>query len=416
METKLSLSHIDATVRKLLRRLDIASGGDYLSGVTRIIEPIREQLVHAGLELSELVLRAAVAEDILELGLINAHAIRSASKLFVSMNSVSMVNEICTVARDAIAERALELSRLELYNSGTRCTLPLALISVGSDGRRELSLIADQDYLFLYDSAADASVQLSDSMEHYFSQLGTLFSNKMEQAGISKCSAGIMPVNQEWRGSLYQWQSRISAMLRFEKKDWDKNIVNLIALMDARFVCGDRNIGPGFGAMVRSAARDNQMAIHNMARVVSSMKISRGFLRRFIVEADGRHEGEFNLKLMAWMPLVMCIRLMAVYYGIEETSTTARIRLLSTKGFFSDMTANDLTEAYHTVTWHRINQQVKKLKRVIDDDCYINPYRLVIEDRELLKKAMDSINELQYRLRGDFSKVESVDRLLSTAS
>ena len=80
------------------------------------------------------------------------------------------------------------------------------------------------------------------------------------------------------------------------------------------------------------------------------------------------------------------------------------------------MTANDLTEAYHTVTWHRINQQVKKLKRVIDDDCYINPYRLVIEDRELLKKAMDSINELQYRLRGDFSKVESVDRLLSTAS
>jgi len=134
-------------------------------------------------------------------------------------------------------------------------------------------------------------------------------------------------------------------MFRFEKSDWERNILNLIALMDTRFVCGDQELGLGFGKSVRSRVRGNSQAIQQMARVVSSMKLSKGFLRRFVTEAEGIHKGEFNLKLLAWMPLVMCIRLLAVDVGIEETATLQRIRQLGNDGHLTDKLASELTGA-----------------------------------------------------------------------
>ncbi|MCM2357877.1 MAG: DUF294 nucleotidyltransferase-like domain-containing protein, partial [Geobacteraceae bacterium] len=302
------------------------------------------------------------------------------------------------------------LARRELYFSGMYCGLPLALLSVGSDGRREQSLVTDQDYLFLYGSAGQAS-QYDDQSADFFGMLGSVFATKLEEAGIAKCSGGIMPVNDEWRGSLPQWQERLVSTFRFEKTDWEKNVLNLIALMDARFVSGDRDLGFALGPLVRSMARDNFQAIQNMARVVSAMRLPKGFLRRFVVEAEGPYKGEFNLKVLAWMPLVMCIRLLAVNFGVEETSTLKRIERLQGEGCFSEKMAAELTDAYHLLTGHRILQQIKRLKRIIDHDCYLNPYELQDRERKELWRAIDAIEELQSMIRSNFwiaSKVESI--------
>lgn len=412
MNSDLSMSQIDAAIKEQLKRLDIGSGEDYLNGVMSVITPLQERLDSARCELRELVSNAAVAEDTKELRAINDRTAGAASALFASMHSVPIVQELCTAVRDAIAERALELSRLELYFSGTYCELPLALLSVGSDGRREQSLFTDQDYLFLYGSGKGVSSQSEEEMADYFGMLGSVFATKMEEAGISKCSGGIMPVNDDWRGTLPQWQERLTSMLRFERNDWERNILNLIALLDTRFVCGDGDLGPGFGNIVRSRVSSDPEAIRHMARVVSSMKLSKGFLRRFIVEADGVHKGEFNIKVLAWMPLVMCVRLLSVSLGIEETSTLGRIRRLRSEGHLADKMAVELTYAYHIITGHRITQQMKRLKRIIDDDCYLNPYELPGHEREELKNAIACIDELQNLVRSRFSMTISADRIL----
>jgi len=412
MERGLSLLNIGATVREQLKRLDVASGKAYLTGVESIIEPLQERLDSARDELCELVAKAAAAEDTDELRLINDRTVTAACGLFVSMHSVPMVQELCTAVRDSIAERALELARQELYFPGTYSELPLSLLAVGSDGRREQSLFTDQDYLFLHGSGERDPMPSEETMADYFGMLGSAFATKMEEVGISKCSGGIMPVNEDWRGSLSQWQERLTSMFLFERIDWERNILSLIALMDTRFVCGNRDLGLGFGKMVRSLVRENPQAIRHMARVVSSMRLSKGFLRRFVVEGEGVHKGEFNFKVLAWMPLVMSVRLLAVDVGIEETSTLERIERLQSEGHLTDKTATELTDAYHTITGHRITQQIKRVKRIIDDDCYINPYELPSHEREGLKNAIDRIDELQNMVRSRFAMTTSVDRIL----
>lgn len=412
MEKDLSLSRINTTVREQLKKLDIGSGDAYLSEVTSIIDPLQERLESARVALSELASNASKAENTAELSRINDQAVIAANSLFVTMNSVSMVQEVCTVVRDSIAERVLELARLELRLSGVYCELPLSLLAVGSDGRREQTLFTDQDYLFLYGSPKADSPHSEDSAADYFAMLGSVFSAKMEEAGISRCSGGIMPVNEDWRGTWAQWQERLAALFLFERHDWEKNILTLIALADTRFICGDRELGLGFGKMVRSLVRETPQAIRHMARVVSSMRLSKGFRRRFIVEAEGSHKGEFNLKLLAWMPLVMCIRLLAVYVGIEETSTLERIKRLQREGHLNDLMASELNDAYRIITAHRIVQQTKRIKRIIDDDCYLNPYELPNNEREELKNVISSIDDLQNMVRSRFAMTASVDRIL----
>lgn len=412
MESGLSLSHIKAIVSDQLKRLDISSGEAYLSGVAGVVAALQKRLGSAGGELLELVSRAAAAEDSAALRLVNDRTVSAASELFVSLHSVPMVQEFCTTVRGMIAERALELSRRELHSEGMASDVPLALLAVGSDGRKEQTLITDQDYLFLFGSGEHDPFLSVDATSDYFEILGARFSTKMDEAGISRCSGGIMPVNEHWRGSLPQWQDRLTALFRFERYDWEKNILTLIALIDSRFICGNRELGLMFGKMVRSQVRDTPQAIRNMARVVSSMRLSKGFLRRFVVEAEGPHKGEFNIKLLAWMPLVMCIRLLAVDTGIEATSTLERIERLRSGGHIPDKMATELSDAYHTLTGHRITQQIKKLKRIIDDDCYINPYGLPNKEREELKDVIGRIDELQNMLRSRFAMTESVDRIL----
>lgn len=407
-----SLSTIGATIREQLRQEDITTGEEYVKDLFSLIEPTRARLATACTELGQLVEQTAAAKDTVQLLQINDLTVQVASELFAALQSVPIVQQLCSTARDAIAERALELSRQELYFSGTYCELPLALLSVGSDGRKEQTLFTDQDYLFLYGPGMPDSCSTDEAQDEYFGMLGSVFANKMEEAGISRCSGGIMPVNEDWRGTPQQWQERLTSMFRFEKSDWERNILNLIALMDTRFVCGDQVLGLGFGKEVRSRVRGNSQAIQQMARVVSSMKLSKGFLRRFVTEAEGIHKGEFNLKLLAWMPLVMCIRLLSVDVGIEETATLRRIRKLGNDGHLTDKLASELTGAYHRITGLRITQQMKRIKRVIDDDCYINPYELPNAEREGLKNAIGSIDELQNMVRSRFSISASVDHIL----
>ena len=108
----------------------------------------------------------------------------------------------------------------------------------------------------------------------------------------------------------------------------------------------------------------------------------------------------------------MCIRLLAVYVGVEETSTLERIRRLHSEGHLTDRMATGLTDAYHTITRQRVLLQVKKVKRIVDDDCYLNPYELPSNEREALKDAIGSIDELQHMVRSRFAIQTPVDRIL----
>lgn len=317
---------------------------------------------------------------------------------FLKTLSVPALHKNCTEYRDVLAGRALELVAQEMESSGKGAPpLSFALISMGSDGREEQTLITDQDYLVVYEDGG------GEAADDYFREFSELLVERLAEVGFKKCTGDIMPSNPTWRGSLSQWKKRLLAIVRYEFADYAKNLMDLIVLSDARYVAGDRELAAGLIRTIRSLQQDYFHVLWGMAKAATEMKVALGFLKRLWTEGSGEHKGEFNLKLLAWAPLVMNVRILAINQAVPATSTLQRIELLEKEKSFSTTMASGLKDAYHILTRHRILLQIKVIKGIAKDSYHLNPYQLPTAERERIRHALLRIEELQKTIHVNFS-------------
>jgi CBS domain-containing protein len=317
---------------------------------------------------------------------------------FLKMQSVSVLHRNCTEYRDLLAVKALELVEKEMLGAAKgNPPCSYALISMGSDGREEQTLITDQDYLIVYEDGG------GEEADAYFKEFSELLVERLAAIGFKKCTGDIMPSNPTWRGSLSQWSRRLLAIVRYEYADYAKNLMDLIVVSDARYVAGNRTLATALIDHVRALERDYFQVLWGMAKAATEMKLALGFLKRLWTEGSGDHKGEFNLKLLAWAPLVMNVRILAINQGIPASNTLERIERLMKEGSFSATMAGGLTEAYHTLTKQRILIQIKSIKGIQRDSHYLNPYELPADERERIRQALLRIEDLQKTIHTNFS-------------
>ncbi|HJV64774.1 MAG TPA: putative nucleotidyltransferase substrate binding domain-containing protein [Geomonas sp.] len=313
---------------------------------------------------------------------------------FLKFYSVPALHESCTAYRDLLAGRALEIAVQEM---GQEPPLPFSLISMGSDGREEQTLITDQDYLIVYGDGG------SEKDDDYFRRFSEILVERLAEIGFKKCTGEIMPSFDKWRGSLSNWHRRLLAIVRYEFEDYAKNLMDLIVISDARYVAGDRELAEELISRIRSLEQDYFQALWGMAKAATEMRLALGFLKKLWTEGSGEHKGEFNLKLLAWAPLVMNVRILAINQGIPATSTVRRIEYLEKERSFSGNTARGLIEAYRILTKHRILLQIKVIKGIQDDAYHLNPYSLPSDERERIRHALLLIEDLQKIIHTNFS-------------
>lgn len=316
---------------------------------------------------------------------------------FLKIQSVAALHASCTEYRDVLAQRALELVKQEMAAAGRgKPPRPYALCSMGSDGREEQTLITDQDYLIVYGDEG------GETADQWFKEFSETLVERLAEMGFKKCTGDIMPSNPTWRGSYSQWKKKLLAIVRYEYEDYAKNLMDLIVLSDARHVAGDRDLANDLVGLIRGLEQDYFQVLWGMAKAATEMKLALGFLNRLWTEGSGEHKGEFNLKLLAWAPLVMNVRILAINQSIPATSTVERIALLEKEGSFSASFARELIDSYHILTRHRILLQIKNIKGIQADSYYLNPYQLPAEEREQIRHALIKIEELQKIIHTNF--------------
>jgi signal-transduction protein with cAMP-binding, CBS, and nucleotidyltransferase domain len=315
---------------------------------------------------------------------------------FLKVHSVTTLHASCTEYRDILAGRTLKLVEQELEGSGKGSPpVQYALISMGSDGREEQTLITDQDYLIVYEDA-------DEQADLYFREFSELLVERLADIGFKKCTGDIMPSNPTWRGSYTQWKKKLLSIVRYEYEDYGKNLMDLIVLSDARYVAGNQPLANDLIELIRGLEQDYFQVLWGMAKAATEMKLALGFLKRLWTEGAGDHKGELNLKLLAWAPLVMNVRILSINQGIPATSTLRRIELLEKEGSFSRNTAAGLSDAYHILTRYRIMLQIKVIKGIQKDSYYLNPYELPSDERERIRHSLLLIEDLQKIIHSNF--------------
>lgn len=271
-----------------------------------------------------------------------------------------------------------------------RPPLPFCWIAFGSEGRKEQTFKTDQDNAIIY--ADPRTTQEEAAAKEYFTRFAALANDALVQCGFPPCPGGYMANNLRWRQPISVWKRYFS--------DWiyaptEEAVLLSVIVFDFRPVYGDFSLAEGLRLLLASKAAEHGVFLKSMANMAISIRPPLGFFGGFVVEKDGEHKNELNLKFRCLAPLVNIVRLFSLEAGVLATSTHERIEALKDKHKAASEHGDDILSAFEFLSFLRIHHQIEQIEAGREPDNFINPDTLTNLEKKALKEASHLISKIQ---------------------
>ncbi len=310
--------------------------------------------------------------------------------------SAIFLGQICAELYDELVQRLLEMCTDELAAAGVKLPrIPWAWISVGSDGRRELTLRTDMDNALVF--AAAGSTEDDEKHREIFLRLTQAVIAKMVECGFARCQGGVMASNPKWCRTDREWRQEIEEIASSTEPD---PLFRGIVLYDLRFVAGDAAIVRPVRQAIIDSVRSNSWLQRRLADLVIETPPPLNFWGKFIIEKRGDRAGEFDLKGRALAPLRDAARLLALKHN--------QTRRYSTGGRWEDLQRNVPTlaelakvsrEAYDVLLALRLGTALARH----DSGRFVDPSKLSKLEKARLAQAFDVVRLVQTHVRLAFN-------------
>jgi CBS domain-containing protein len=271
---------------------------------------------------------------------------------------------------------------------------------LGSEGRKEQTLLTDQDNAILYAATP------SERAREYFRTLSTKVVQELHACGFPLCKGGVMASRPKWFGDLHEWKTRTSEWIAFIDRH-EGNLSDLYTFLDFRSVSGDQRLERELKSHVLQQIMGNPPFLKSLAENIVSVPIPLGFFKNFIVEKSGKHKDTLNLKTYGLVPLVTCVKLLALSQGLEQTNTLERISALAEAKVFTSDQTEMLEQAFETFLTLKIRNNLKEMEQGKEMGNYINPAELSTRQKQLLKESFGTVSQLQKTTRSLLKAEES---------
>ncbi len=294
--------------------------------------------------------------------------------------------KIITEVNDRLVRKIIELTEKKLG----RPPVQYCWIAFGSEGRKEQTFKTDQDNALIYADPADD--EEARKAELYFAEFAKGVRDGLLLCGFPHCPADYMASNAKWRQPLKAWKRSFT--------DWvstptSEAVLHATALFDFRPMCGDPALADALRDHLDGLLKDGKIFLGHLANMAIKNRPPIGFLNAFVVEKDGEHKDELNLKVKGIALIVDLVRLFALERGVRETSTLERIDALEDKHTIVKEYADDLRHAFEFFMLFRIHHQYEQISAGRTPDNFINPKRLSHLERGSIKDAFHLISSLQ---------------------
>jgi signal-transduction protein with cAMP-binding, CBS, and nucleotidyltransferase domain len=280
---------------------------------------------------------------------------------------------ISSVLRDTTA-RSAELAERAMMGAGRGPPpVPYVVLVLGSAGRGESLLVADQDNALIHAGGG----------ESWFSEFGIHMTRILDEAGIPYCKGKVMVSEAAWRGSLADWKARVGAWVAHARP---QDLLNVDIFFDAVPVHGDAAL----------ADRLREDAVEAAAQAVPFLKL----LYAGIANIDSalglfgtiRSEGGWiDLKRHGLFPITAGARLLALAAGYDGTATPARLRAAVAAGRLAAADAESLDEAHDILMGLLLDQQLAAAAAGGRPGNQVELARLDRRDRGRLRTALRSV-------------------------
>lgn len=264
---------------------------------------------------------------------------------------------------------------------------PYAWLTLGSDARREQTLLTDQDHALVHG-------EVDDDGAAWFAAFARDVSDQLADAGLPYCAGGVMATN--WAGTLPTWRARFEGWL--DEPDV-RALFEASIFLDNRVVAGDLDVEV-LDEVVR-ARRGDRVLLARMAAGAGRQRPPLGLLQRVRSGADRT----VDLKAGGIGPIVALARVLAVEAGTTARSTVDRLAAATANGALSADAAEELSEAFRFFQELRMHGHLRAWHQDLPASNAISLDALTPTRRRSLKDAFVAVARLQRavitRLGGD---------------
>jgi CBS domain-containing protein len=324
--------------------------------------------------------RVLAADTVDDVASVLAEVPRLAARLLDASVEAVDVLDVLTAVTDAATRRLTELVVAELGPPPA----PWAWLTLGSAARREQTLATDQD-------TGLAFAGIEKEVARYFERFAERMTAWLARAGYAECRAGVMARNPGWRMPLEGWLELYESWLRLPTQ---RNVRLAMIGLDVRGGIGPLDVEPELERLLAELPRFRAF-LDELARAATAERPPLGFLRDFVVERSGRHVGTLDIKTGGVLPIVNLARYHAFTVGSSARRTTDRLRAAAARGALPVDTADELQDAFATVSRLRLEHQVTQIERGETPDNQLDPRELPPLVRRRLKEAFQAIARAQ---------------------
>jgi PAS domain S-box-containing protein len=302
------------------------------------------------------------------------------------------ITRLITAISDAIVTRLIQLTIAKIGAP----PVDFAFMALGSEGREELTFVADQDNAIVYADAPDGE---GDAVNAYFHQLGKQVCYGLNQAGYPFCLGEAMARNPSWCRSLSEWKRNFS---RWIEAPGEQELRDVNIFFDFRAAYGHPELVTELRRHVLAAVKGRDIFLFHLTKGTLEFKPPVGFFGNIAVESAGSHPETFNIK-SAIVPIVNFARIYALRHGVSDTNTLDRLDQLLRLGVLTKGGQSELAEGYNALMQLRLKHQVELLAVDREPDNHINPRELTAITQSLLKEIFAQIGVFQSKISLDFT-------------
>jgi CBS domain-containing protein len=224
-----------------------------------------------------------------------------------------LTTKIISELNDACTKQVLQIA---LSRMGTPPPVPFAWLSLGSQGRSEQLLRTDQDNALVYADVPETEVEATKT---YFMELAQKVTKRLHKIGYDYCPAEMMASNPNWCHSVSDWKTKVTEWIAAPGPD---EVLLSAIFFDFNLSYGDEKLVNALSDHVFDTVAKYPVFLTHLASGALKNPSPTGFFLSFLVEQNGTHKDQFDLKRRALLPLTDAARVLSLSHRIKSINST----------------------------------------------------------------------------------------------
>lgn len=284
-----------------------------------------------------------------------------------------------------LTTRAAELALVSMRADGLGdAPASWCLLVLGSAGRSESLLAADQDNALIHDGEPEDDV--------WFATFGKRLNDLLDAGGVPLCKGGVMAGNAAFRRSLTGWRAAIDDWVTHPQPE---ALLNVDIFYDFVPVLGDRSLADTLRRHALNAAAASPVFLRLMAAAGESHGSPFDLLGR-LRTVDGR----IDLKRHGLLPVVSGARAIALAWRCAATGTDDRLAEAAAKEALPAETATELAAAHAVIVETLLDQQLADTAEGRPVSNLVDPRRQSRTQAQRLRHALEALRNVPDAVRG----------------